>query len=166
MFFKRTLVAVFFVAFSLLGCKSRPFELPIAGAPVGQPDKTARIREGSMLLRGVNEERLSSLELPNPYSNYIYVVNPGQYTLLGMNIQTGHFLMPTDLRCYSIEVTLLPGVEYIFNEDKNNDQAVMRRSDTGEIVATGEKFEQRRAYTGVCSWGHNDEDAPTEEEGK
>ena len=160
MFSKRIFFSVLFVAFSLLGCKSKPFELPLAGAPVGKPDQTARIQEGSMLLRGLNEERLSSVELPNPYSNYIYVVNPGRHTLLGINIQTGHFLMPTDLRCYSLEVTLLPGVEYILNEDKNNDQAVIKRTDTGEVVATGEKFEQRRAYTGVCDWGQKDSDAP------
>jgi hypothetical protein len=140
------------LACGLFACNKQPFEYPLAGAPVGKPAETARIKEGSMFLRGLNDERLSSTKLPNPYSNYIYVINPGRHRLMGMNIQSGHFLMPSDLRCYSLEAELLPGVEYILNEDKKKDLAILKRADTGEVVASGEKYEQKGAYVGPCSW--------------
>ena len=106
-----------------------------------------------MFLRGLDDERLSSLEVPNPYADYVYVIKPGRHRLMGMNIQSGHILMPTDLRCYSLEVELLPGVDYLLVEDKEKEMAHLKREDTGAIVASGEKYEQKDAYSGVCRWG-------------
>lgn len=137
----------------LSGCKKKPAEYPLEGAPVGKPSETARIKEGSMLLRGIDDVRLDSLKLPNPYSDYVYVIKPGRHKFMGTNIQSGHFVMPSDLRCYTFEADLLPGVDYILQEDKENEEAILRREDTKEIVATGEKYEQKDAYVGPCNWG-------------
>ena len=148
----RLLVALSLVL-CLFACKKAPLEYPLAGAPVGKPAETAQIREGSMFLRGLDDMRLNSLELPNPYADYVYVIKPGHHKLMGMNIQSGHILVPTDLRCYSMEAELLPGVSYILAEDKDKEMALLKREDTGAIVASGEKYEQKDAYTGPCNWG-------------
>lgn len=146
-----------FVIFSLIGllaaCKKAPAEYPLAGAPIGKPAETARIKEGSMFLRGLDDVRINSLELPNPYADYVYVIKPGHHRLMGMNIQSGHFIAPSDLRCYSLEAELLAGVDYILVEDKDKEIAILKREDTGAIIASGEKYEQKDAYTGPCNWG-------------
>lgn len=143
------------MACALFACKKAPAEYPLAGAPVGKPAETARIKEGSIFLRGLDDERLNSLELPNPYADYVYVIKPGHHRLMGMNIQSGHFIVPTDLRCYSLEAELLPGVDYLLVEDKEKEKEMLhlKREDSGAIVASGEKYEQRDAYSGTCSWG-------------
>ncbi|MDL2283602.1 hypothetical protein LJC19_00405 [Oxalobacter sp. OttesenSCG-928-P03] len=128
-------------------------EYPLAGAPVGKPAETARIKEGSMFMRGLDDQRLDSLKLPNPYSDYVYVIKPGHHKIMGMNIQSGHVISPTDLRCYSLEAELLPGVDYILMEDKEKELAVLKREDNGTVIATGEKYEQKDAYVGPCNWG-------------
>ena len=151
-FFTCFFVILFLIA-GVSGCKKPPKELPLAGAPTGEPSQTARIKEGNMFLRGIDDERLNSLKLPNPYSDYVYVIKPGHHKFMGMNIQTGHFLMPSDLRCYSFEAEVLPGVEYILQEDKDKELAILKRADTGAVVATGEKYEQKEAYVGPCNWG-------------
>lgn len=147
----------FFVLLSfvccLSACKKAPAEYPLAGAPVGKPAETARIKEGSMFLRGLDDERLDSLQLPNPYADYVYVIKPGHHRLMGMNIQSGHFIAPTDLRCYSLEAELQPGMAYLLVEDKEKEMALLKREDTGAIVASGEKYEQKDAYSGACNWG-------------
>jgi hypothetical protein len=140
------------LACCLSACK-KPDEYPLAGAPTGKPAETARIMEGSMFLRGLDDQRLESLKLPNPYSDYVFVIKPGRHRLMAMNIQSGHFLMPTDLRCYRMEADLLPGVDYILIEDRDNDKAVLKRQDNGKVVATGDKYEQKGAYVGACEWG-------------
>lgn len=138
---------------SFVSCKKAPAEFSLAGAPVGKQAETARIKEGSMLLRGLDDERLDSFKLPNFFSDYVYVIHPGRHRLMGMNIQTGHALAMSDLRCFSMEADLLPGVDYILDEDKKRDMALLRRADTGVVVATGEKYEQKDAYVGPCTWG-------------
>ncbi|MDR1311266.1 MAG: hypothetical protein LBK01_05245 [Burkholderiaceae bacterium] len=113
--------------------------------------ETARIKEGSLFFRGLDDRMLNSLELPNPYSDYVYVIYPGRHRLFGMNIQSGHILMPEDLRCYSMEVNLDAGVEYVIDEVKDKEEAILRRQDNGQVVARGKKYEQKDAYTGPCS---------------
>lgn len=153
MHFRTCFLIIFLLVSGLFGCKKPPQELPLAGAPTGKPSETARIKEGNMFLRGLDDERLSSLKLPNPYSDYVYVIQPGHHKFMGMNIQSGHILMPTDLRCYSLEAEVLPGVEYLLQEDKEKEIAILKRMDTGAVVATGEKYEQKDAYVGPCNWG-------------
>lgn|GEM_PF-1373989 len=145
--------AVLLAACFLFGCQKKPDEYPLAGAPIGKPAETARIKEGSMFLRGLDDQRLDSLKLPNPYSDYVYVISPGRHRLMGMNIQSGHFIAPSDLRCYSLEAELQPGVEYLLDEDRQQQRALLKRADTGIIVASGEKYEQKEAYVGFCTWG-------------
>ncbi len=143
----------FFVILSLLcclfSCKKAPVEIPVDGAPVGKPSETARIKEGSMFLRRVDA---INLQLSNPYSDYVYVLKPGHHRLMGMNIQSGHFIAPTDLRCYALDAELQPGMDYLFSEDKDKELALLKRADTGEIVASGNKYEQKDAYSGSCTW--------------
>lgn len=146
------LFGLIFLAALLLSCK-KPDEIALGDAPVGKPEEVARIKEGSMFLRGYDGVRLNSLKLPSPYSDYVYVIKPGKHQLMGMNIQSGHVLMPSDLRCFSMEAELSAGVEYIIDEDKANDMALLRRADTKEIIAKGPKYEQKDAYVGPCNWG-------------
>ncbi|WAW10196.1 hypothetical protein NB640_00535 [Oxalobacter vibrioformis] len=153
MFYRFRFFILLSLVCALFACKKAPAEYPLAGAPIGKPAETARIKEGSMLLRGLDDERLSSLELPNPYADYVYVIKPGRHRLMGMNIQSGHVLIPTDLRCYSLEAELLPGVDYLLVEDKEKEMAHLKREDTGAIVASGEKYEQKDPYSGACTWG-------------
>lgn len=153
MFSRSPLIVVLLLASFLFACKKSPDEYPLAGAPVGKASETARIREGSMFLRGLDDQRLDSLKLPNPFSDYVYVIYPGRHKLMGMNIQSGHFISPSDLRCYSLEAELSPGVEYILDEDKSRERALLKRRDTGAVVASGEKYEQKGAYVGPCNWG-------------
>lgn len=144
---------VFCLAVGLISCKKAPAEFSLAGAPTGKPAETARIKEGSLLLRGLDDERLDSFKLPNFFSDYVYVIKPGPHKLMGMNIQTGHVLVMSDLRCFSMEAELLPGMDYVLDEDKKRDVALLKRADTGAVVATGEKYEQKDAYVGPCTWG-------------
>jgi len=139
-------------AMLLAGCK-QPTLYPIDGASIENTASVVRIREGSMLLRGLDEKPLDTTKLPNPFSDYLFVLSPGMHSLWGMNIQGGHALFPEALRCYVIrDVELQAGVIYRLNEDKEVRRAILIREDTGAQVATGKLVDQKAAFTDLCNW--------------
>ena len=139
-------------ALLLVGCK-QPALYPIDGASIESTASIVRIREGSMLLRGLDEKPLDTTKLPNPFSEYLFVLKPGTHSLWGMNIQGGHALFPEALRCYVLsDVELRAGVIYRLNEDKEVRRAILTREDTGAQVAIGKLVDQKAAFTDSCNW--------------
>jgi len=145
-------IALVLFALLLSGCK-QPTLYPIDGASTENTASVVRIREGSMLLRGLDEKPLDTTKLPNPFSEYLFVLKPGMHSLWGMNIQGGHALFPEALRCYVIaDVELKAGVIYRLNEDKEIRRVILTREDTGAEVATGKLVDQKAAFTDSCNW--------------
>ncbi len=106
-----------------------------------------------MLLRGLDANRLDATKIPNPFTDFMYVFQPGTHTLWGKNIQGGHALFPENLRCYAISnVELKAGVVYRLDEDKDMPRAILKREDTGEQVAIGRLVDRKAAFTEDCNW--------------
>ena len=140
------------VAIFIAGCK-QPTLYSIDGVSTENTTSIVQLREGSMLLRGLDRKPLDTTKIPNPFSDYLFAFKPGVHSLWGMNIQGGHALFPENLRCYVIsEVELKEGVIYRLEEDKEIPRAILRREDTGAQVATGQLVDQKAAYTDGCNW--------------
>lgn len=145
--------ALLILAASLLGaCTKVPPVFAVNGVSVENHGAIARIREGSMLLRGVDSKEFDFSKLPNPFADFVYGIEPGTRMLWGKNIQGGHPLVPDKLRCYVLEANLVAGVIYRLEEDKEKIQAVLKREDTGAQVATGRLVDQHDAYSEGCNW--------------
>lgn len=139
------------IMLSACGKKTRDM-VPIGEVSIENPAKVATIREGSMLMRGLDGKRIEFSEIPNPFSDYVYAVKPGRHTLLLKNIQGGHPLMLDGLRCYVITVDLEPGVSYYIDEDQDSVRAVIRYGKTGDWITTGPLVDKKEAYSGACDW--------------
>ena len=140
-------------AISLLGaCSKSPPIVALGGAATDNPAAVARIREGSMQLRGFDGKRFGISETTNPLYNFVYGAKPGAHVLWAMNIQGGHPLMLEGLRCYVIEANLSPDVTYRLDEDKEAVRAVLKREDNGVQVAIGRLVDRQVAYSEGCKW--------------
>lgn len=149
---KRLSISMALFALLLSGCKQSTL-YPIDGASTENTASVVRIREGSMLLRGLDGTPLDTTKLPNPFSDYLFVLKPGTHSLWGMNIQGGHALFPENLRCYVIDdADLKAGVIYRLKEDKEVRRVILSREDTGAQVATGKLVDQKAAFTDSCNW--------------
>ncbi|MBS1186195.1 MAG: hypothetical protein H6R04_213 [Burkholderiaceae bacterium] len=139
------------VALMLTAC-SDPVMVSLGGAPTDNAQSVARIREGSMFVRGFDQRRLELSEIRNPIGNFVFAVTPGAHSLLAMNVQSGHVIPTESMRCYVIEAEMKAGVIYRLDEDKGMRLAVLKREDSGERVAVGELVSQQSAYSDVCRW--------------
>jgi hypothetical protein len=141
------------ILISIFGCARQPTLYPLEGASVDNVAVIARIREGSLLLRGLDRKALDTSKIPNPFSDFIYAVTPGSHVLWGMNIPGGHLLAPEGLRCYVIpDVNLEAGVIYRLDENKERSLAIIKREDTGAEIATGRIVDRKAAFTEGCKW--------------
>ena len=105
-----------------------------------------------MLLRGIDGKPFGFEELPNPLADVLFVANPGKHTLWMVNIQRGHPLLLSKLRCYVIEVDLEAGVTYRIDEDVEQVRATISREGTNFPLATGRLVDQKGAYGRGCDW--------------
>jgi len=145
-------IALVLATLLLSACKETPL-YSIDGTATDNPSSVVRVREGSMLLRGLDGKSWDTSKIPNMFSDFLYVMKPGTHTLWGMNIQGGHPLLLENLRCYAInDVELKAGVVYRLNEDKEAVRAILVREDTGAEVASGKLVDQKAAYSEGCNW--------------
>jgi hypothetical protein len=145
-------ITLAFAALLLSACK-QPQLYSVDGVSTERNASIVRIREGSMLLRGLDGSKLDVMKVSNPFSDFLFALRPGTHSLWGMNIQGGHALFPENLRCYVISnVELKAGVVYRLDEDKELPRALLRREDTGEQIAVGALVDQKSAYTDSCNW--------------
>jgi len=150
---KKCTFSLFLAAFFLSACSDRPRLFPVEGAPTGNPSSVAQIREGSLLLRGLDRKKFDISTIPNPTSDFVYAIQPGIHTLWGMNIPGGHPLFPEGLRCYTItDVTLEPGVIYRIDESREQAMATIKREDTGTVIGRGQMVDRKSAFTDACKW--------------
>ena len=149
---KSFLLSLLATALLVSACNRQPMH-SVDGASIDDSSSIVRLREGSMLLRGLDGKVWDATKIPNMFSDFTYVFTPGQHTLWGMNIQGGHPLLLESLRCYAIDnVELKAGVVYRLNEDKNAARAILVREDTGVEVASGKLVDTKSAYTETCNW--------------
>lgn len=149
----RRILAVSLAALALLGCSKKPMLFPIAGASADNPAAVARIKEGNLLLRGLDGQTLDTSKIPNPFTDFHYAVTPGSHVLWGMNLPGGNIYVAEGLRCYVFPpVTLEAGMVYRIDEDKERLQAIIKRDDNGALVAAGRLVDRRHAFTDLCDW--------------
>ncbi len=139
-------------ALTLVACKQQPRMIPLGGAPDSDHRAVARIKEGSMLLRGADKKRLELSQIPNPFSDAVFALLPGKHDLLAMNIQSGHLIPTENMRCYIIEAELKAGVLYRLDEDKVKMRAILVRDDSGAEVASADVSERNSAFGNPCDW--------------
>ncbi len=106
-----------------------------------------------MLLRGIDGKQLGYAERPNSLGDYLYAVKPGVHTFWMVNIQRGHPLVLSDLRCYVIKADLEAGVTYRIDEDLEQIRAVISRDGSKDTLAIGRLVDQKGAYGHDCEWG-------------
>ncbi|MBS1169240.1 MAG: hypothetical protein H6R01_158 [Burkholderiaceae bacterium] len=150
-FWGKTKLLLLVAASALTAC-SDPVMVSLGGAPTDNAQSVARIREGSMFVRGFDQRRLELKEIRNPIGNFVFAVTPGTHSLLAMNVQSGHVIPTEAMRCYAIEAEMKAGVIYRLDEDKGMRLAVLKREDTGERVAVGALVSEQSAYSDVCRW--------------
>jgi hypothetical protein len=126
--------------------------ISLGGAPIDNPSTVARIREGSMLVRGIDQNRIELKDIPNPFSAFVFAVSPGKHSLLAMNIQSGHLIPTENMRCYVIDAELKANVAYRIDEDKSNWRAVLKREDSGEEIASAKLLDQQSSFGNPCQW--------------
>lgn len=136
----------------LCACSKSPKIFGIDNAPTHSPASISLIQEGSMLLRRIDGKRYQPSELPNPFSDFLFGLKPGKHTFGMMNIQRGHPLLLSDLRCYTMEVDLKPGVTYRIDEDLEKVQGTLRVVDTQTLLATAKLVQAKSAYSDTCYW--------------
>ena len=148
----RLMLLLMLAVLTLAACKQQPRMIPLGGAPDGDHRTVARIKEGSMLLRGLDRKRLELGQIPNPFSDAVFAVLPGRHDLLTMNIQSGHLIPTENMRCYIIEAELKAGVMYRLDEDKQKMRAVLVRDDSGAEIASASVSDRNSAFGNPCDW--------------
>ena len=124
----------------------------LGGAAIDDPVAVARLREGSMSIRGIDQNRMKPEDLQNPFKDFVYAVTPGKHSLLVMNIQSGHVIPTENMRCYIIDAQFEANVSYRIDEDKANWRAVLTREDGGAEVASAKLADQQSAFGNPCHW--------------
>ncbi|RJX30806.1 MAG: hypothetical protein C4516_08625 [Oxalobacter sp.] len=124
----------------------------LGGASIENPSVVARVREGSMYVRGIDQQRLKPDDIQNPFTDFVYAVAPGKHALLVMNIQSGHIIPTENMRCYIIEAQFQADVPYRIDEDKTNWIAIIKREDNGKEVASAKLSDQSSAFGNLCQW--------------
>lgn len=145
-------LAVICALLFLAGCKPKPMLVPVGDASSVKSSETVHIREGTMLLRGLDNQKFDISKIPNPYSDFVFVASPGSHVLWLKNVQTGNIISPENLRCYRVIAELRPGVHYIVDEDREKHIALLKKEGTGEVIATGIKIDEKAAYSDECNW--------------
>lgn len=150
---KAVLASLLLLAF-LTACGKGGAEkmISLGGAAIDDSAAVARVREGSMLVRGIDEQRMKVADVPNPFNDFVYAITPGKHTLLLMNIQSGHVIPTENMRCYIIEADFQPNVAYRLDEDKANWRAVLTREEGGAEVASAKMADQQSAFGNPCHW--------------
>lgn len=126
--------------------------IALGGASIDNPAAVARVREGSMQVRGIDQQRMKPEDIQNPFSNFVYAISPGKHSLLVMNIQSGHVIPTENMRCYILDAQLEANVAYRVDEDKANWRAVLKREVSGTEVASTKLVDQQSAFGNPCNW--------------
>lgn len=143
-------VMIIAAALALTACKPQPKMIPLGGASADDPAVVARVKEGTMLMRGLDGKRLELNETANPFSDAAFAILPGQHELIAMSIQSGHFIPTENMRCYILKANLEAGVLYRLDEDRESFRAILRRNDSGMEVASTSVMEKRESFGTPC----------------
>ena len=57
----------------LAGC-NKPRQIPMHGAAVNDPTKSATLQEGSLLFRALDGKQMPLKETPNPFADVVYAI--------------------------------------------------------------------------------------------
>ncbi len=135
----------------IAGC-SKPRQISMHGAAVDDPTKSATLQEGSLLFRALDGRQMPLKETPNPFADVVYAITAGRHKIGAINIQGGHVAMPENMKCYSFDVELEAGVEYLIAEDKDKGVAYIQRKDTGKRLLEVRPFDKIAPYENICDW--------------
>lgn len=105
-----------------------------------------------LLIRGVDGKPLDSVRVPNAFRDWSFVVMPGKHLLWLSSIPYGHPLLPQSIRCFTMDVTLEPGIHYIMRYEAANGKAVLLRWDTNDPVAHGQLVDKPWVFERGCRW--------------
>lgn len=133
------------------GC-NKPKQIPMHGAAVDDPAKSATLKEGSLLFRALDSRQMPLKETPNPFANVVYAITAGRHKIGAINIQGGHVALPENMKCYSFDVELQPGVQYLIGEDKDRGVAWIKREDTDTTLLEVKPFDKIAPYENICDW--------------
>jgi len=140
-----------FSALMIAGCH-KPRQIPMHGAAVDDPTKSATLQEGSLLFRALDGKQMPLKETPNPFAEVVYAITAGRHKIGAINIQGGHVALPENMKCYSFDVELEPGVEYLIAEDKEKGVAYIKRKDTDQRLLEVKPFDKIEPYENICDW--------------
>jgi hypothetical protein len=104
------------------------------------------------LLRGLDGVRFSSMKVPSLFSNYAYVIGPGNHVFWVKGTPYPHPLIPQRIRCYTLHVELAPGERYLLKEEEDANRALLLRADTGEVEAIGKLVDEPWVFIRDCNW--------------
>jgi hypothetical protein len=140
----------------LTGCAHLgPDLIPVGEATAGDLSRVALLREDSnhpVIVRGVDGIALDSVRIPSPITDYAYVLTPGRHTLWVKGAPYPHPLVPQRIYCYSIEITLEKGGQYVLVEERDNDRALALDERTRAIVAVGPLVDKPWVFERDCRW--------------
>ncbi len=137
--------------FMLSACNKQK-QIPMHGAVANDPTKSATLLEGSLMFRALDGMQMSMKETPSPVADVVYAISAGRHKLGAINIQGGHAAMPEHMRCYSFDVNLDAGVDYIIAEDKEKGVGYIARRDNDKRILEVKPFDKFDAYSNVCDW--------------
>ncbi len=146
-----TLLALCCAVLTVAGC-NKPRQIPMHGAVVDDPTKSATLQEGSLLFRALDGQQMPLKDTPNPFADVVYAITAGRHKIGAINIQGGHVALPENMKCYSFDVDMQPGVEYLIGEDKDRGVAYIKRKDTDQILQEVKPFDKIFPYENICDW--------------
>ncbi len=138
--------------FLLSSCGNKQKQISMQGAAVNDPTKSATLLEGSLMFRALDGMQMSMKDTPSPVADVIYAISAGRHKIGAINIQGGHVAMPENMKCYSFDVNLEAGVDYVIAEDKEKGVGYIARRDNDKRVLEVKPFDKFDAYSKVCDW--------------
>ncbi len=150
----KKLATILFCCCSILmiaGC-SKQRQISMHGAAVNDPTKSATLQEGSLLFRALDGKQMPLKETPNPFADVVYAITAGRHKIGAINIQGGHVALPENMKCYSFDVEMEAGVEYLIGEDKDRGVGWIKRKDTDKTLLEVKPFDKIFPYENICDW--------------
>ena len=139
----------------LSGCAHSPVLISLDGTTIDEPSGAAKIEEDKeypLLLKGLDGRPIDSLRPANPIGRYQYVVRAGRHQFWLKAITFGHPLFPEKVRCYVMEVELVPGARYRLRENTTRNSALLLNDDNGQTAATGILVDEPWVFSRNCDW--------------
>jgi hypothetical protein len=146
----------FLAAVLLSGCSALWHSIiPLDGTSLDDPASTSRLSidsEHPALLRGLDEQLLPGVQVPNALRTLTYALRPGAHVLWASSVPYGHPLVPQYIRCYVINATFAPGLRYVLRDDPEHELAVLFRAGDAEPLAVGKLVDKPLVMERSCRW--------------